>query len=198
MKSEHVSMRDLEKDILGEALARHRKVLEESIPRILPDVQRGADILRDLVKRNGRLFLCGNGGSAADSQHFAAEWLCKYRGDRAPLPAIALTTDTSTMTAIGNDYGFEDIFSRQIEALGKEGDVLVALTTSGQSKNILRAIAQAKKQGLKVIALTGARGAHLKTLTDLAIIIPSDETARIQEMHELIYHAWCEYVDASL
>ena len=124
--------------------------------------------------------------------------MSRYKKDRRPLPAIALTVDTSALTAIGNDYGFEKVFARQIEVLGKPGDVLVAITTSGKSKNILAAIAQAKSQELKVIALTGEAGKELKEMVDVAIVVPSAETARIQEVHELVYHAWCEYIDSEL
>lgn len=189
---------DKSADIIKNAFARHTDVAGKSLASILPDVSRAADLLAEVIRTNRRLLVCGNGGSAADSQHFAGEWLSRYKKDRRPLPAIALTVDTSALTAIGNDYGFEKVFSRQIEALGKPGDVLVAITTSGKSKNILAAIAQAKSQELKVIALTGEAGKELKKMVDVAIVVPSAETARIQEMHELVYHTWCEYVDSVL
>jgi D-sedoheptulose 7-phosphate isomerase len=184
--------------IIGEAFRRHIKVTEESLALLLSEAQSVADMFLEVIRNNGKILVCGNGGSAADSQHFATEWVCKYKDDRRPLAAIALTVDTSAITAIGNDYGFDYIFSRQIEALGNVGDVLVAITTSGKSKNILEAIQAAKRKGIKVILLTGKSGGDLKNVVDVAIVVPSDETARIQEMHELVYHAWCEYVDSNL
>lgn len=189
---------DEQAEIIKNAFARHAEVVGKSLESILPEVCRAADLLVEVIKTNHRLLVCGNGGSATDSQHFAGEWLCRYKKDRRPLPAIALTTDTSSLTAIGNDYNFESIFSRQIQALGNPGDILVAFTTSGKSKNILAAIAQAKSQGLKVIILTGEGGKGLEKTVDIAIVVHSLETARIQEIYELIHHAWCEYIDSVL
>lgn len=184
-------------DIISRAFERHKEVISK-LDSIIPEVRRGADALTAAVKSGKKLLVCGNGGSAADAQHLAAEFVCKYKDDRPPLPAIALTVDTSALTAIGNDYGFEKIFSRQVQALGASGDVLVAVTTSGSSKNILAAIMAAKEKKMQVIALTGANGAHLRDLADVAIIVPSPETARIQEIHGLVIHAWCEALDAAL
>jgi len=184
--------------IIGEAFRRHLAVAEGALREILPAAQKSAEMLLEVVKNGGRILVCGNGGSAADAQHFAGEWVCRYKDDRRPLAAIALTVDTSALTAIGNDYGFENVFSRQVEALGNAGDVLVAFTTSGKSENILNAIQAAKKKGLKIIALTGKKGEDLKNVADAAVVVPSDETARIQEIHELVYHAWCEAVDLGL
>lgn len=181
--------------VITGAFTRHSEVLEKSLKELLPDVRRAAELLIKAFKAGHKLLACGNGGSAADAQHFAAEFVCKYAKDRKPLPAIALTVDTSAITAIGNDYGFEHIFSRQIKALGRKGDVLVALSTSGTSKNILNAIHEAKELGLQVVLLTGSRGKGTQG-ADVVIAVPSEETARIQEVHELIYHAWCEYVDS--
>lgn len=186
-----------ESAILADAFRRHEEAVSKSLALLIPDIQRAAELLLQSIQEKHCLFVCGNGGSAADAQHFAAEFVCRYKEDRAAFPAIALTTDTSALTAIGNDYGFEHIFSRQIEALGREGDVLVACTTSGASKNIQAAIAQAKEQKLKVIVLTGENGKNLNRIADLVIAVPSAETARIQEVHELILHAWCEFVDAA-
>ena len=181
--------------IIGEAFRRHAKVVEESLAQLLPEIQRAAEMLLGVANAGHKILVCGNGGSAADAQHLAAEWVCRYKDDRPPLAAIALTVDTSALTAIGNDYGFENVFVRQVEALGNEGDVLVVFTTSGKSKNILNAIQVAKKKGLKIIALTGEKGKDLKNVADAAIVVPTEETARIQEIHELIYHIWCELVD---
>lgn len=183
--------------LIRSAFARHKETLEAS-ERIIPDIERAAKILVAALRRRKKVLICGNGGSAADAQHFAAEFTGRYKKERGPLPGIALTVDTSTLTAIGNDYGFEKVFTRQVEALGMKGDVLVAFTTSGSSKNVLAAIAEARRRGMKVIALTGEKGSRLRRITDSAIIVPSTETARIQEVHELVYHAWCEYIDAHL
>jgi D-sedoheptulose 7-phosphate isomerase len=161
-------------------------------------VEKGAEFLSAAAKEGRTVFVCGNGGSAADAQHFAAEWVCRYKDDRRPLAAIALTVDSSAITSIGNDYGFEHVFSRQIEALGKKGDILLAITTSGISKNVVAAIVAARARGLKVIVLTGEKGEHLKSAADVVVAIPSNEVARIQEMHELIIHIWCECVDIAL
>ncbi|MEK9180199.1 MAG: SIS domain-containing protein [Patescibacteria group bacterium] len=182
-------------DILEEAFRRHSEVIAQSV-EFLPDVRRAAELLFGAAKDDRQLLVCGNGGSAADAQHLAAEWVCKYKKDRRPLRAVSLTTNTSALTAIGNDYGFEEVFRRQVEALGEKDDVLVAISTSGKSPNVLRAITEARKRGMKVIFLTGARGAGLEKICDVLIAVPSDEVARIQEAHELIFHTWCEYIDA--
>ncbi len=184
--------------IIGEAFRRHIKVAEESLAQLLPEVQKAAELLLEVVKSGSKILVCGNGGSAADAQHFAGEWVCRYKKDRKPLAAVALTVDTSALTAIGNDYGFDNVFSRQVEALGNNGDALVAFTTSGKSKNILDAIQAAKTMGLKIIALSGEKGGGLRDVADVSIIVPSEETARIQEIHELIYHIWCEFIDEGL
>lgn len=182
-------------ECIAGAFNRHREVLLKSEELLRSEVEKTAQILFEALKNNHRIFSCGNGGSAADSQHFSGEWLCRFRDNRRSLPGMSLTTDTSTITAIGNDYSFEEIFSRQLEALGQEGDILVAFTTSGSSKNVLRAIEVAKRKKLKIIVLTGQKGAALKDQVDGAIVVPSEETARIQEIHELVYHTWCDVVD---
>ncbi|MEK7076675.1 MAG: SIS domain-containing protein [Patescibacteria group bacterium] len=185
-------------DVIQNALARHRETMERSIKILPAQIEKGGTILLEAARQNRRLYICGNGGSAADSQHFAAEWMCRYKDDRIPLPAIALTTDTSVLTAISNDYAFDDVFSRQIQALGNPGDVLVAFTTSGRSPNILKAIEAAKRKKMAIIVLTGEGGKELETKADCVLAVPSGETARIQEIHELIYHIWCEYIDAHM
>ncbi len=177
------------------AFKRHLETVSRSEATVLNEVSKAFAILEEIVKNRRVLFICGNGGSAAQSQHFAAEWVCRYKKERPALKAIALTTDTSALTAIGNDYGFENIFARQVEALASKDDCLVVISTSGRSPNILKAIDKAKTIGLKTIALSGQKGAALKNLVDVAILVPSDETARIQEVHDLILHAWCEAID---
>ena len=181
------------------AFARHEEVVKAT-EYILPDIEKAAILLGEAVKAGKTMFTCGNGGSAADAQHLAAEFTCRYKEDRRPLRAVLLGASLSHLTAVGNDYTFEDVFARELEALGREGDILVAFTTSGASKNVLRAIDTACAKKMKVIVLTGEKGKPLATTgkVDVLIAISSTETARIQEMHELIYHAWCEYIDEEL
>lgn len=154
-----------------------------------------AELMRDAVLAGKKVLLCGNGGSAADAQHIAAELVGRFVFERKPLPAIALTTDTSALTAIGNDYGYEHVFSRQVEALGNPGDVLVAITTSGTSKNVVAAVTVARELGMKVIGLTGAKGAAFVASCDAGVAVPSTNTARIQENHITIGHLLCEVLD---
>ena len=158
-------------------------------------IAHAADLLRDTVLAGKKVLLCGNGGSAADAQHIAAELVGRFVVERRPLAAIALTTDTSALTAIANDYGFEHVFARQVDALGAEGDLLVAITTSGTSKNVLAAVAMARTRGMKVIGLTGANGAAFVASCDAGIAVPSSVTARVQECHIAIGHLLCEAVD---
>lgn len=164
--------------------------------QILPDVEAGAKLLVSTLKKGKKILVCGNGGSAADSQHFATELTSRYKKERGALPSVALTTDTSALTAIGNDYGFENLFSRQVEALGNAGDVLMAYTTSGTSPNVVRAIDAARKKKMSVITLISERNTSLRKKSDVCVAVPSDEVARIQEIHELVSHAWCEYIDS--
>lgn len=147
------------------------------------------------LKKGGKILIVGNGGSAADAQHIAAELTGRFIVERRALAAIALTTDTSALTAIGNDYGFDSIFERQVEALAKEGDLLLAISTSGKSKNIVNAIEKAKNKGCRVIGLTGRDGGFMKNICDKNIIVPSTETARIQEIHIMIGHIFCSSID---
>ena len=158
-------------------------------------IARAAALVRDAVLAGQKLLLCGNGGSAADAQHIAAELVGRYVLDRRPLAAIALTTDTSALTAIANDYGYEHVFARQIEALGAPGDVLIAITTSGTSKNVIAAVAAARARGMTVIGLTGGHGAAFAAACDAGIAVPSTVTARIQECHITIGHLLCEVID---
>lgn len=164
----------------------HKQVVEK-ISALAPKINECAKIIISALKNGKKILICGNGGSAADSQHFAAELTGRYKCERVPLPAIALSTDTSALSAIGNDYGFEFVFARQVLALGQDGDVLVAISTSGNSQNVLEAINCAKQKNMQIIALLGKDGGAMKACNN-AIIIPSDDTARIQEMHILIIH----------
>ena len=152
-------------------------------------------LIVDRLKRGKTIFACGNGGSATDSMHLCEELVGRYRDNRRPLPAVSLNTDSSVLTCIGNDYGFDAIFSRQIEALGKEDDILVGFSTSGNSENIALAFEKARSRGVTTILLSGKDGGKIKAIADHSIIIPSDNTARIQELHTFILHAWLELVE---
>jgi D-sedoheptulose 7-phosphate isomerase len=154
--------------------------------------------LVEMVHRGGKLMFCGNGGSAADAQHLAAELVGHLRHDRRPLPALALTTDTSALTAIGNDYEFKDVFSRQVRALGRPGDVLIGISTSGNSKNVIEAVLAAKEMNIVTIGLLGRGGGKLAPLCDHAIIVPGDDTQRAQECHILIGHILMEMIERSV
>ncbi len=154
-----------------------------------------AEAIMMCLRTGGKVIAFGNGGSAAEAQHFVAELVGRYQHERAALAALALTTDTASLTAIGNDYGFEEIFSRQLRALAKRGDVVVAISTSGNSRNVLRAIESAEKLGLRSIALTGRLGGKLRDLVETCIAVPSGSTPRIQEAHALIVHIICGIVE---
>ncbi len=159
------------------------------------DIEAAGELLVKALQQGGKLLLCGNGGSAADCQHIAAELVVRYEKHRKAIAAIALTTDTSILTAHSNDYGFETVFSRQVEALGQPNDVLCAISTSGNSRNITKAAATARQKGMIVIALTGGTGGELTQHATISIIVPSTVTARIQEAHILIGHWWCGLIE---
>jgi len=167
-------------------------------PTLCRTVAGAAALVVDALRAGGKLLLCGNGGSAADAQHWAGELVSRFRYDRPGLAAVALTTDTSILTAIGNDYGYERLFARQVEALGRPGDVLFALSTSGRSPNILAALAAARQCGLRTVGFTGAQEGAMDPLCDLLIRVPHAETPHIQEGHAAIGHAICAIVEATL
>ncbi len=175
--------------------AAHKQTIERVMAGLLLDVESGSKVLVDALKRSKKILICGNGGSAADAQHIAAELSGRYKSERKALAGIALTTDTSALTAIGNDYGFERVFDRQVEALAQDGDVLLALSTSGNSENIIHAINRAKELGCATIGLSGKDGGAMCQLCDINIIVPSSDTPRIQEMHILIGHIFCQAID---
>jgi len=179
---------------IPESIAEHASVLTSVSAT---DVQAAAALILRALKNGNKILMCGNGGSAADAQHFAAELTGRFVRERRPLPGIALTTDTSALTAISNDYGFVHVFSRQVEALGKKGDALVLLSTSGESENLLEAAKTAKSMGIFTVALLGKGGGRLRSQCDSALVVASDKPARIQEMHGLIIHCICEMVDDS-
>lgn len=162
------------------------------------EVEVVAQLTYETLKRGGRLFFCGNGGSAADAQHLAAEYVVRFQRNRQALPALALTTDTSVLTAAGNDFGFETIFSRQVEALASEGDLLFLHSTSGRSENLLRAAEAARAKGVTSVAFLAKGGGALAELVDRSLIVPTESTARAQEIHLALGHAICERVDARL
>jgi len=162
---------------------------------LLPLIQKAGELCLDALKNNKKILIAGNGGSAADAQHFSAELTGRFKKERISLPAVALTTDTSALTAIGNDYGYEYVFSRQLEGLGERGDVFIGISTSGNSQNIIEAIKKAKEKDIKVITLLGKDGGKMKDLGDINIIIPSNDTPRIQEMHIMVLHMICELID---
>jgi D-sedoheptulose 7-phosphate isomerase len=163
-----------------------------------PTIVNAALLIANCLQFGNKLLLFGNGGSAADAQHLAAEFVGRFVRERAGLPAIALTTDSSILTAVGNDYGFEQVFSRQIEALGRSNDVAIGISTSGNSPNVLAGLKQASKQNLKTIGLTGKDGGAIATCVDLSITVPCADTARIQECHITIGHILCELVETEL
>lgn len=165
---------------------------------IAAEVRRAADTWIDALSSGGKVMFCGNGGSAADSQHLAAELMGRFLSDRAPLPALALTVDTSALTAIGNDYGFEHVFARQVRGIGRKGDVLVGLSTSGNSANVVKAFEAARQMGITGVAFTGASGGALGALADVLVAVPHEQTSHIQEAHIAIGHVMCGIAEAAL
>nr|WP_151194654.1 phosphoheptose isomerase [Candidatus Symbiobacter mobilis] len=168
-------------------------------PLLCSPIARAAELLSRCVVDGGKVLACGNGGSAADAQHFAAEFVGRFEKERPALAAVALTTDTSILTAVGNDYGFDAVFARQVRALGRAGDVLIAISTSGNSPNVLQAIDAAHERDMTIVALTGRDGGKMASVlraSDVHLCVPHGRTARIQEVHLLILHCLCEAVDA--
>lgn len=183
--------------IIESQLKLYKSVGDLAIPLLHSQLPAISEVLVNVLKSGRKLLLCGNGGSAADCQHIAAELTGRYRtSGRKALPAIALTTDTSALTAIGNDFGFDVIFARQVEALAEPGDVLIAVSTSGTSRNVIEACLAARRKGVVVVALLGGSGGEMLALADHAIVAPSADTPRIQEIHALIGHLLCECIDA--
>lgn len=162
---------------------------------ILEQIERIGTVIKEALAKGNKVLFCGNGGSAADSQHLAAEFVGRFQKERQGLPAIALTVDTSILTAVGNDYGFDKVFARQVEALGNAGDVLIGISTSGNSGNVVQAVELAKSKGLYCVGMTAAGGGMMAQLCDECIAVPAKVTARAQEMHILIGHILCELVD---
>ena len=185
-------MKNIIKECFEDSINTKKMVLENLSEKI----EDSSKIMIDALKKGNKILVCGNGGSAADAQHFAAELTIRFEKERISLPAIALTTDTSAITACANDYGFEKLFERQIEGLGNKGDVVVGISTSGNSDNIIKGFEAAKKKGMKIICLNGKDGGKIKDMKiDCDIIIPSKVTARVQESHITIIHVWCKLID---
>ena len=184
--------------LLQASLQEHLSTMQQLLETTVPAIHESANLLWEVVSSGKKVLLCGNGGSAADAQHIAAELVGRYESHRRALPAIALTTDTSILTAVSNDYLFADVFARQVEALANTGDLLIAISTSGKSENVLRAVAAAKAKGCRTLALAGAGGEPLASTCDLAVVVASDRTARVQEAHITIGHLWCEVIDQRL
>ena len=182
-------------EFIDASMREHREVLERAARELPEPLEQLISAIDGCLHAGGKVLVCGNGGSAADAQHLAAELVCRVRTDRRALAAVALTTDTSALTAIANDYGYDRVFARQIEALAEEGDVLVAISTSGNSPNVLEAARAASSRGLQVAAMTGADGGALRSLADLVIAAPSTVVSRIQEMHSLCLHVVAESVE---
>lgn len=182
-------------DVATVSLSEHLQTFDRLLTESLPTIRMCADILLQTVSNGSKILICGNGGSAADAQHIAAEFVGRYETERRALPAIALTTDTSALTALANDYDFEKIFSRQVEALASPGDCLIAISTSGNSPNVISAVMAARNAGCKIVGMTGAKGKKLASLSDACLMVPAARTARIQEAHITVAHIWCEMVD---
>jgi D-sedoheptulose 7-phosphate isomerase len=182
---------------IAASFAEHAAVLEAARGALEPALEKVAAVLTQCLAKSGTVFACGNGGSAADAQHLVAELVGRFRAERRPLAAVALSANIATVTALANDYGFEQVFARQVAALARRGDVLVAISTSGRSANVLAAARVARSLDLTVIALTGAGGGELKALAHHWLEAPSQVVARIQEIHGLCIHALCEALDAS-
>lgn len=187
-------MRDKIKDILLEGIQVKEEVLHTRIDQIIEIT----NLVIESLKKGGKVMFFGNGGSASDSQHLAAELVGRFKKDRTALPAVSLTVNTSIITALANDYGYEVVFAKQIEALGQKNDVAIGISTSGKAKNVANGIKQAKKMGIKTVAFTGGDGGELAKLADVSLIVPSMVTARVQEAHIAIGHIICEIVEQTV
>ncbi len=181
-------------DLLRSYIEEHQLVFKK-IAEMRSDIDNAAEILVQTILKGQKILVCGNGGSAADAQHFAAELVGRFEKERLAMPAIALTTDTSALTAIANDYGYETVFARQVDALGNKGDTLVGISTSGNSENVMLAIESAQKKGVKTVGLLGRDGGKMADIVDAAVIVPHANTARIQEVHIFVIHYWSARIE---
>ncbi len=182
-------------NVLIRSLQEHLTAIQSLLDSKLGEIGEAGSLICKTLGSGRKVLLCGNGGSAADAQHIAAELVGRYEQQRRAFPAIALTTDTSALTALSNDFGYEEVFARQVQALAGPGDVLIAISTSGKSPNIIKAAEQARAIGCKIIGLAGGSGEPLASHCDLSIVVPTDRTSRVQEAHITIGHLWCEMVD---
>jgi D-sedoheptulose 7-phosphate isomerase len=194
----HIEQRPVMTSPFTDALRELAATAERVAAELGPDLERALGMVQATVRRGGTLFFCGNGGSAADAQHMATEYVVRYMRNRRAYPAIALTTDTSLLTAAGNDIGFDQIFARQVEALARAGDLLVIHSTSGNSPNVLRAAETAKAKGVGVLAFSARDGGALRALADHSVVIPTSRTDRAQELHLCVEHIICDLVEQTL
>jgi D-sedoheptulose 7-phosphate isomerase len=178
-----------------EELTEHYRIIGLLMDKAIKEIEAGCDLMKSTIKHGGKIYLAGNGGSAADAQHIAAELTGRFVKERKPLPGLALTTDTSALTAIANDYGYEHVFSRQLQAFAKPADLFIGISTSGNSKSILNALKIAADIGCRTIGLSGRGGGAMTNACDINIVVPSETTARVQECHILIGHIFCKAVD---
>ena len=187
-------MQDTIEQLLSESIAVKTRLLQDR--KTLAELEQVAQLCLEALKRGNKILFAGNGGSASDAQHIAAELVGRFELDRAALPAIALTTNTSQLTAIANDYGYESLFSRQVQGMANKGDVFFGLSTSGNSANVVAAVKQCRQQGVSTVAMTGAGGGQMADLCDFSLRMPSDNTARIQEAHITVGHILCALIEA--
>jgi len=180
---------------IKEEFSSHLETINNVIGSMEQDIENASKIIVDALKNGNKVLLCGNGGSAADAQHIAAELTGRYKTERRGLPGIALTTDTSALTAIGNDYGYDRVFDRQVESLANNGDVIIGISTSGNSKNVISALKLGQELGCKTVGLTGRDGGAMNDVCNINLIVPSNNTPRIQEMHILFGHTICQIID---
>jgi D-sedoheptulose 7-phosphate isomerase len=186
---------DSSADLLTRSLEQHLTTIRSLLELQLAEIEASGNLICDALQAGNKILLCGNGGSAADAQHIAAELVGRYEKQRRAYPAIALTTDTSALTALSNDYGYDEVFARQVAAHAEAGDVLIAISTSGKSPSVVKAADKARELGCRTIALSGCSGEPLRSHCDLALVVPSDRTSRVQEAHITIGHLWCELLD---
>ncbi|MGA2916874.1 MAG: SIS domain-containing protein [Sedimentisphaerales bacterium] len=181
---------------IAQTIAMHRKMLDKFEADCTGIIEKTAKTIINCFEKAGTVYICGNGGSAADAQHIAGELIGRFLKERKSLPAVALSTDTSVITAVANDYGFENIFARQVEGLVKKGDCLWAISTSGSSPNVIKAAALAKKRGAKIVAFTGRKNSRLEKISDLCLCCENEKTFAVQEMHQIAYHIICGLVES--
>jgi D-sedoheptulose 7-phosphate isomerase len=186
------------KKLIPQTIQAHNSAIEKLQSTGRETIVAAAEVVINTIKQNGTIYICGNGGSAADAQHIASEFVGRFQQERKPLPAVALTTDTSIITSLSNDYGYANVFAKQVEALVGSGDLLWAISTSGSSENIINAVRVAKQKGAAVLAFTGKADSELERMTDICFCASNDSTARSQEVHLLVYHIICDLVERNL